>query len=554
MKKKLLRIFFAFIMFFSVLPTQHIYNTEETKINAVNHSGGYIYFDNSVSKWNDNYIMLFVGHSSWCMVTQMKRVSNTNLFYCNMASFNGATGFRVVGDESLWDTGGFNYSSTSNLTHYTATNTNYTLNSGSTYTIKASSSSNNCSISVTYRETGYEYFNSLDLTANLLLSTDSGSTYSSSSLGGSVEITASYISSHGTSTTPSPASSSSSTSVTWLDAAYTGSATFVASANSNYNFDGWYTSSSGGTAVSTSTSYSLTNVTSSQTLYARFSEKSYTVTYDPGSNGTGDVKTSTVHPVTSSSLLGQTYTREGYTQTGWSTSDGGSKTYSLSQSIISTNALKLYPYWTAQNYTVNYDPNGGNGTTASSNHTYGVSSALTANGFSLPGYSFAGWNTADDGSGTPYSNQQSVSTLTPTDGGIVTLYAQWSANTYTVTLDNQGADISSGTTSVQVTYNGELPTITIPEKTGYKFKGYYSVKNSTSNTYKYYNQDGGPYSAHKIYTLTEDTTYYATWEAKEFTINFNINYEGGVNPDSTTVTYDSYYNLPIPEREGYVFK
>ena len=53
MKKKLLRIFFAFIMFFSVLPTQHIYNNE-TKVNAVDHSGGHIYFDNSVS----NVLML----------------------------------------------------------------------------------------------------------------------------------------------------------------------------------------------------------------------------------------------------------------------------------------------------------------------------------------------------------------------------------------------------------------------------------------------------------------------------------------------------------------
>lgn len=55
MKKKLLRIFFAFIMFFSVLPTQHIYNNEETKIEAATSDmGGYTFYLTPNSNWKQS--------------------------------------------------------------------------------------------------------------------------------------------------------------------------------------------------------------------------------------------------------------------------------------------------------------------------------------------------------------------------------------------------------------------------------------------------------------------------------------------------------------------
>lgn len=81
----------------------------------------------------------------------------------------------------------------------------------------------------------------------------------------------------------------------------------------------------------------------------------------------------------------------------------------------------------ANTYTVKYDGNGNTGgSTASSSHTYNTSKALTSNGFTKIGYSFNGWNTKADGSGTSYSDGASVTNLTATDGATVTLYAQWS--------------------------------------------------------------------------------------------------------------------------------
>jgi uncharacterized repeat protein (TIGR02543 family) len=66
------------------------------------------------------------------------------------------------------------------------------------------------------------------------------------------------------------------------------------------------------------------------------------------------------------------------------------------------------------------------GTMDEQSFSYNETKALSANGYSLPGYDFTGWNTKADGTGTAYSDEESVGNLSD-DGGIVTLYAQWKA-------------------------------------------------------------------------------------------------------------------------------
>lgn len=68
------------------------------------------------------------------------------------------------------------------------------------------------------------------------------------------------------------------------------------------------------------------------------------------------------------------------------------------------------------------------GTTASSHHTYNKSASLTQNGFTRPGYTFLGWNTAADGSGITYTDMQEVKNLTDQNNVNIDLYAIWKAN------------------------------------------------------------------------------------------------------------------------------
>ncbi|MBO5768577.1 MAG: InlB B-repeat-containing protein, partial [Bacteroidales bacterium] len=67
-----------------------------------------------------------------------------------------------------------------------------------------------------------------------------------------------------------------------------------------------------------------------------------------------------------------------------------------------------------------FNANGGEGTMAAQTFEAGVSQAIAANAFTRSGYTFTGWNTAANGSGTSYTDKQSIS-LTQD----ITLYAQW---------------------------------------------------------------------------------------------------------------------------------
>lgn len=78
-------------------------------------------------------------------------------------------------------------------------------------------------------------------------------------------------------------------------------------------------------------------------------------------------------------------------------------------------------------YTIRYNANGGSGSMSDTGATYDSNVTLRANSFSRSGYSFAGWATSSGGS-KAYNNQQTVSNLTTTNGGVVTLYAVWTLN------------------------------------------------------------------------------------------------------------------------------
>ena len=96
----------------------------------------------------------------------------------------------------------------------------------------------------------------------------------------------------------------------------------------------------------------------------------------------------------------------------------------------------LYAQWTANEYTVTYDSNKPagasadvDGETANSTHTYDLTADLAINGFALTGWTFDCWNTADNATGTAYTDGEEVLNLTAESGGEVTLYAIWTANT-----------------------------------------------------------------------------------------------------------------------------
>jgi|GEM_PF-6299563 len=292
------------------------------------------------------------------------------------------------------------------------------------------------------------------------------------------------------------------------------------------------------------------------TLYAKWIPVTYTVTYDANTPST---TSNTVGNMPSPSSVTKTYntaidisgtkpTLTGYTFTGWNTaSDGSGTAYAASASMSTDHAntsgaeVKLYAQWTAIGYTVSFNGNGATGTTAQPNggtmsnqsFNYDEEKALTANAYErkytvtynynytgsaattdTSSYSFNGWNTSSDGTGTGYTDEQSVKNLLSAAGDYP-LYAQW--------------------TSASVT----LPT---PTRNGYTFDGWYLNSGCTGTSYA-----GGD-----SYTPTDDITFFAKWSLVSYTITYK---------DSHNPTYSSTQNYNIEStdvlsslsEEGYDF-
>lgn len=111
-----------------------------------------------------------------------------------------------------------------------------------------------------------------------------------------------------------------------------------------YTFSGWYTES-----ACTNLFDFNTVITKNTTLYAKWTEWSYTITYAKGSPAdeiTGEHAPGTKMYTSAVTIADESFYRKGYKQTGWSKTDGGQKDYDL-LGIYGTNEnVTLYPYWT----------------------------------------------------------------------------------------------------------------------------------------------------------------------------------------------------------------
>ena len=265
--------------------------------------------------------------------------------------------------------------------------------------------------------------------------------------------------------------SSSSKSVTY-DATY---GTLPSASRTGYTLVGWFTDATGGTQITPSTKV---EITAAQTLYAHWRANSYNVTLDPNGGMPNQTQTVTATydaAMPTGSIAARTKT--GYTFAGYFTkTSGGTQYYNADLSSARTwnfaSTKTLYAHWTANDYTVNFNGNGGTPSSSSKSVTYDATYG-TLPSASRTGYTFVGWFT-DATNGTQINPSTKVQ-ITATQ----TLYAHWTANNYRITLDNQSAT-TPGTASVDVTYDSNVNLtigITPPTKTNYTFEGYYTAVN-----------------------------------------------------------------------------
>ncbi len=260
----------------------------------------------------------------------------------------------------------------------------------------------------------------------------------------------------------------------------------------------------------------------------------HTVTYANG-GGTGTLPTQSPVSEGASFIVasGATLSRAGFTFNGWNdgtTSYAAGATYTMGLVNVTLTAQ-----WTANpTHTVTFMANLGSG--SMSPQTTNVPTALTLNAFTRLGYTFSNWNTAANGSGTPYANGATYDFTAD-----ATLYAQWSTlPNHTVTFNSNGGTGSMGPQTTNVPTALTANTFT---RLGFSFSGWNTLANGT----------GTAYTNGASYPFTADVTLYAQWTAlPNHTVTFNSN--GGTGSMSnqvanipTVLTTNTFTNI------GFVF-
>lgn len=123
-----------------------------------------------------------------------------------------------------------------------------------------------------------------------------------------------------------------------------------------YEFLGWSQSSTATTPYIAKSSSAQTILLTKNTTWYAVWRAQYAINYNKG-DGIGTNVTDYKSKDVPYTLRGQTFTKTGYNQTGWSTTSGGSKAYELKATYTGNASLTLYPYWTPIKYKVSYKNN-----------------------------------------------------------------------------------------------------------------------------------------------------------------------------------------------------
>jgi len=290
-------------------------------------------------------------------------------------------------------------------------------------------------------------------------------------------------------TTPKTGTKVTKTKSVTFDSAY---GTLPVSTRKGYTFDGWFTAKSGGAHI---TDVSVVSLAKAVTLYAHWTAKQFTVTLDPRS---GDLL-ETSKQVTYAKKYGSlpSPTRAGYTFKGWFTkASGGSKVTSAKKVTITTDQT-LFARWAAKKYKTTFNANGGTTPKTGAKVTKSKSVTFGKNYGTLPkstlrGHTFAGWWTAASG------GSQVKSTDKVTTAASVTLFAHWTAKTYTVKF-NAGSGVVPPS-SITVTYGQLYGPLPEPDRVGFEFLGWFTKASG-----------GTQVEATSTVKITATQTLYAHW-------------------------------------------
>lgn len=240
-----------------------------------------------------------------------------------------------------------------------------------------------------------------------------------------------------------------------------------------FAFEGWYSDE----ALTTRYNFN-TSVTAPMTLYAKWIEGKYQISYDLG-GGIADNQTY-YDEDTETFTLGPPI-RDGYEFVGWTGSNGTTPEEEVTIPKGTTGNMSYTANYSAITYTISFDVEG------MEDLKVPYESAISIPTPKKEGHTFVGW----------YTNQELTEKFSETTmpSHDLALYAQWRVNSYSITFNtNEGDEIPPR----EVEYGTDIGELTTPIRPGYKFEGWYTDKEFT----KEFKFDKMP---------AEDITIYAKW-------------------------------------------
>ena len=286
-----------------------------------------------------------------------------------------------------------------------------------------------------------------------------------------------------------------------------------------YRFDGWYTAPNGGNKYDFNTP-----LTGNVTVYAHWVGNGYTVRFaGNGATGGGTPDQAFQYNI-GQNLHRNGFVRDGYTFTGWKRADN-QQAYGDGQWVTNLTTqpdgiVTMVAQWSANEAHIRYNPNppagkttGGQGTPNWDGHT-GDTPTIGQNGWTIDGYTFAGWATSPDGGGTKYAPGASW-----TANGTLTLYAQWTPGQASLTYDGNGA--TGGKTDPQTGKTDEKINV---RDNGFTRDGYTFVTWNTQADCK-----GNAVKPNSEWTLRGSSTLYACWAGNAQTLTYHGNGATGGN-------------------------
>lgn len=312
-----------------------------------------------------------------------------------------------------------------------------------------------------------------------------------------------------------------------------------------YRFDGWYTAPNGGNKYDFNTP-----LTNNVTVYAHWIGNGYTVRFTGnGATGGGTPDQAFQYNI-GQNLHRNGFTRDGYTFTGWKRADNqqayGDGQWVTNLTTQPNGIVTMVAQWSANEAHIRYNPNppagkttGGQGTPNWDGHT-GDTPAIGGNGWTIDGYTFAGWTTSPDGGGTKYAPGASW-----TANGTLTLYAQWTPGEAGLTYDGNGA--TGGKTDPQ---NGVTDQKVNVRQNGFTRDGYTFVRWDTQADCR-----GKAVNLGDKWTLQGSSTLYACWAGNVQTLTYHGNgaTDGNTAAQSGKTGDELTTNANGFTRDGYTF-